>query len=136
MRKVNAELNAARVQVPAGHPTAATHREAMKIKRFDPADPDYKLRGSLWFRFHITLEEYNAKLEAQGGRCAICRKLPGRIRLHMDHDHRCCPGRTACGKCNRGLLCFTCNGFIGNLETFGDVASSYLQEWEVMPKCQ
>jgi hypothetical protein len=131
MREVNRKLNKQRVQVPAGHPSAATHREAMKVKRFDPADPDYKLRWSLWLRFHITLEEYNAKLAAQGGRCAICRKLPGRMRLHVDHDHRCCPGRKGCGRCNRDLLCFTCNGLVGAMEKLGTKLLSYLKKWGI-----
>jgi len=122
-------LNAARVQVTPGTPSAASHREAMKVRRFDPADPDYRLRWSLWLRFHITLEEYEAKLAAQGGRCAICRKLPGKTRLHVDHDHRCCPGRTGCGKCNRDLLCFTCNGIVGAIEKLGVPLMAYLAKW-------
>jgi hypothetical protein len=131
MKQISQGVNAARVQVGAEHPSSATHREARKIKRFDPADPDYKARWSLWLRFHITLEEYAAKLAAQGGRCAICRKLPGKTKLHVDHDHRCCPGRTGCGKCNRDLLCFTCNGLVGALEKLGTALLSYVTKWGV-----
>lgn len=40
-------------------------------------------------------------LEAQDGRCAMCRKLPRRRRLAVDHDHN--TGRV------RGLLCYSCN---------------------------
>lgn len=129
MTRVNQTLNESRVQVGAETPCAATHREAMRVRRFDPADPDYKLRWSLWTRFHITLEEYSAKLAAQGGRCAICRKLPGKTRLHVDHDHRCCPGRKGCGRCNRDLLCFTCNGLVGAMERLGEALLGYLAKW-------
>ena len=51
----------------------------------------------------ITDEGYQALLEAQGGKCAICGNPPkeGGRRLHVDHNHRT-------GKV-RGLLCFRCN---------------------------
>jgi len=61
--------------------------------------------------YKMTLDEYDAILESQGGHCALCPKTPeedGR-RLSVDHDHACCPGRETCGKCIRGLLCYICN---------------------------
>ena len=48
----------------------------------------------------------------QGGRCAICLR---RRRLAVDHDHRHCPGQEGCPTCVRGLLCFPCNGALGEL---------------------
>src|SRR5262245_49530249 len=56
--------------------------------------------------------EYNEMYIRQGGRCAICEKVPEvtgkNSRLHVDHDHR--TGQV------RGLLCYGCNiamGFLG-----------------------
>lgn len=55
--------------------------------------------------FGITVEEYNRLLVSQGCRCAICRELPCKKRLAVDHDHET-------GKI-RGLLCFECNIGLG-----------------------
>ena len=66
-------------------------------------------------RHGLTLTDYDLLLLKQGGGCAICRRpdttLPdGQVRrLDIDHDHRCCPGVTSCGRCVRGLLCNDCN---------------------------
>ena len=73
------------------------------------ANPDntIKLRY-LKTRYGLTVEEYQAMEQTQGGLCAICKGPPcGRYkRLHVDHDH-------TTGKV-RGLLCFTCNTLLGH----------------------
>jgi hypothetical protein len=43
-------------------------------------------------------------------RCAICGSVEN---LRIDHDHRCCPGERACGRCVRGFLCHTHNVALG-----------------------
>jgi recombination endonuclease VII len=46
--------------------------------------------------------------------CNICGSSgSGSRSLHVDHDHSCCPGVKSCGKCIRGVLCYTCNAAIG-----------------------
>jgi hypothetical protein len=62
---------------------------------------------------------YDEVLNAQGGTCA----MPGcdaaddgtdrSRRLHVDHDHACCPGNYSCGACIRGLLCHRHNTGVG-----------------------
>lgn len=76
-----------------------------------------KDRGSK-LRRGLTPEAYDALLEKQEGRCAICRTdTPGgHGRWHIDHDHKCCPGRTSCGECVRGLLCNHCNTGLGKFQ--------------------
>jgi hypothetical protein len=58
--------------------------------------------------FGLEPGQYDALLASQGGTCAVstCRANGGGKRaLAVDHDHKCCPGKTSCGKCVRGLLC-------------------------------
>lgn len=59
--------------------------------------------------YGLTPEQFDAIVEAQGGRCRICGDPPtGRWkRLHVDHDHK--TGAI------RGLLCVGCNRAIGYL---------------------
>lgn len=71
----------------------------------------------------LTIEQFQAMYEAQGGRCAICRRPEGitrHTRLAIDHwhGHGCetTVGKHTrhCGECVRGLLCGRCNtGIIG-----------------------
>jgi hypothetical protein len=58
--------------------------------------------------YGITYDQYWALYEAQGGVCYICQRAKGITKkLAVDHDH-------ATGYV-RGLLCTTCNKFIGHL---------------------
>ncbi len=87
--------------------------------------PYEKVREShLKRRFHITMDEY--KDMAKNG-CEICGRLElPHKKLHVDHDHACCPvprypnGNTmyanTCGQCIRGVLCDRCNGNVGLYE--------------------
>lgn len=67
-------------------------------------------RGALR-KYNLTVEAFDALLQIQGGRCAICRvPEPGAAHWAVDHDHSCCPSRkSCCGECVRGLLCVRCN---------------------------
>ena len=80
------------------------------------ADPFFDFRGGLKKAHGITLEAYEAMLDAQGAVCAICgRDEPRhatssarRFRLAVDHCH---------GSAEiRGLLCSMCNHAIGYLD--------------------
>lgn len=76
-------------------------------------------------RHGMSFEEYLSLLEAQGGRCAICGKVPEEIfRLVVDHDHECCPGPVSCGKCVRGILCHKCNTGLGMFDDNLDILQS------------
>jgi hypothetical protein len=80
-------------------------------------------------RFHKSAEWYAAQLEAQGGCCAICRKPVednAGFELSVDHDHTCCPERTSCGQCVRGLLCNRCNRALGLLSDSVEVLKAMI----------
>lgn len=64
-------------------------------------------RQHLQETYGITLEEYEAILARQGGRCAIC-KGTRNYNLHVDHDHK--RERVDGVRASvRGLLCKPCN---------------------------
>lgn len=64
-------------------------------------------------KYGLPLEAWQAMLVAQGGVCAICRKVPGGSgRLYIDHEHvrgwKKMPPELRRGYV-RGLLCYLCN---------------------------
>lgn len=70
-------------------------------------------------RYGITVEHFDAMFAEQDGVCAICREAPAE---HVDHDHL--TSRV------RGLLCFNCNGALGQFRDRPDLmlrAVLYLQ---------
>lgn len=75
-------------------------------------------RAAVLRRYNLTAEQYDDLVEDQQGRCALCGRAEpgGKGSWHIDHDHSCCPGRTSCGKCVRGLLCNGCNLGAGHLD--------------------
>ena len=74
-------------------------------------DPAFKLKSrerGLRQHFGLSLADFDALAEKQGGVCAICGQKPsGKLPLTVDHDHL--TGRI------RGLLCRPCNSFLGRI---------------------
>lgn len=80
-------------------------------------------RCQLRTKYGITEDDYNLLLKLQHGRCAICRTLPTKRRLCVDHCHK--------GGAVRGLLCNSCNRAIVALERdekWATCAVAYLQK--------
>ena len=77
-------------------------------------------------RYGITAEESDALLEAQRGLCGICRTAPA---AHVDHDHD--TGEV------RELLCFNCNGGLGQFKDDPEVlraAADYVERHRALPR--
>lgn len=62
---------------------------------------EYKLKR----RYGIDLEDYNRLLKQQKGKCAICKEVPKKDHLCVDHNHKTLAVR--------GLLCNNCNTALG-----------------------
>src|SRR6266851_7644995 len=101
------------------HAWHAANRERVNadLRRKRAQDPDCnrkqrdyyaRSRGRAWLKYTygISVEEYDALLARQNGKCAICREKPEGQTLCVDHCH--VTGRI------RGLLCRNCNVGLGN----------------------
>lgn len=62
-------------------------------------------------QYGLTTEARDAMLAAQGGGCAICRRMTpgGQGQWHVDHDHAIGPFAV------RGILCGDCNTTLGKI---------------------
>lgn len=106
-------------------------RKRKKIQYYRDNE-EYARYHHIYHLFNLTMERYKAILNSQDGKCAICRSENnnGR-RWHIDHDRKCCPGKSSCGGCIRGLLCQGCNTGIGNLREKEEIflaAIKYVQD--------
>lgn len=111
------------------HPTICRPCARARMRAWIEANPTRweraRRKSHLKKRYGITVDDYNAMLDAQGGGCAICggAQADGRdFRLHVDHDHE--TGRV------RGILCGSCNRGLGNLGDDPDrceAAAKYLR---------
>ena len=64
----------------------------------------------------FTPEEFNTKLEEQGGVCAICgTDNPGKLDFCADHDHT--------NGTKRGVLCRKCNSGLGHFNDDPEIIS-------------
>ena len=95
-------------------------RNAEYMKAWRDANPHAHRESHLMRNYNLTLAEYDAMAESQGGGCAICGEVESRYsttkdgstrRLAVDHDH-------TTGKV-RGLLCGDCNVGLGAFEDDG-----------------
>lgn len=102
-------------------PSPAAQRNGLPMKQ-----PDRFWANQIRHRFKLSVEDWVAMYEQQGGVCAICGEPSETRRLAVDHDRKCCPGRNSCGKCVRALLCTGCNVGLGWYERNMNVVDGYV----------
>lgn len=126
-RKINlAASKKGRVARDAAYYQANKERIRARGRNYYEAHRDEWTDGELRRNYGITLAEYDAMLEAQDNRCAICGRTPEENgkRLAVDHDHE--TGEVRC------LLCSDCNMAIGLLSDSYErcfAAANYLKGW-------
>ena len=86
-------------------------------RRYRAANPEKIRARKRRTVYSIDEMRYTDLWQVQQGRCAGCGvDLTGLSKSpHIDHDHRCCPGKKSCGGCVRGLLCERCNLTLGKV---------------------
>lgn len=114
-----------------GHKTV----HAANMRARTKTDPQWAKERQLKKMYRMSLDDFDRLLAEQGGVCAVCRTdTPGGAGTwQVDHDHACCSGRTSCGKCVRGLLCFSCNQALGLVRDSREILQSldsYLEKFE------
>ncbi len=108
-----------------GRERYARNRERIKeqVKARHRANPDQRKGWVLKALYGLSVEQYNERLEAQGGLCILCRhEDPKGYALAVDHEHE--TGMV------RGLLCSKCNAGIALFNEDPDLlmlAAGYLQ---------
>lgn len=101
-----------------------TYSDRRKAERVD--HPERWRTNSLRNRYGLTAKQFDDMVQAQGGRCAICRAEPDG-RLHVDHCHDT--------KVVRGLLCGFCNRMLGMAKDSPEVlrrAADYLAQHNIV----
>jgi N12 class adenine-specific DNA methylase len=105
-----------------------------KYKIWAEKNKEKRRAASRKFEYNISPEQYEAKKTEQGNVCAICKKESDL--LVVDHNHSCCSQRKTCGKCNRGLLCRSCNTLIGLAEESKEILSNAIEYLRGYSQCQ
>jgi predicted nucleic acid-binding Zn ribbon protein len=120
-----AEANPERVKANAAkRPTTEAGRKAEReaklrsyYKRRAENGPEMRRKNrERWLQKHygISIEQYDAMLEAQGGGCALCGSPPSEGRcLPVDHDHRTMEVR--------GIVCFRCNSMLERFDAHPEI---------------
>lgn len=81
-------------------------------------------KANLYYKYRISLRQYEKLFERQKGCCAICRKHQSEFNYPLCIDHNHITGKV------RGLLCKKCNTNLGIVENWGSThpVQQYLKD--------
>jgi hypothetical protein len=77
------------------------------------ANPDRSRANSRRARHGLSPDGWAAMWREQQGLCYLCGEELAESDAAIDHDHSCCPPKTSCPVCRRGLAHSYCNQSIG-----------------------
>jgi hypothetical protein len=127
-QKRKAYLQRMREQEPAKYAEWLRRNNEYKKRSYE-TNPEKARWETIHKKYKLTQAAYLDLLEQQNGVCAICKLPPNRNYLAVDHDHSCCPGIKTCGECIRGLLCGSCNSFLGRVNDNLQTAIEYFEQY-------
>ena len=79
--------------------------------------PERVREGWLRRTFNMTIFSWATMFDSQGRCCVLCgATVSGSKGWQTDHDHSCCAGVKSCGRCVRGILCWSCNTGLGKFK--------------------
>lgn len=101
------------------------HRDYYHKKKNDPKYRERRRLHRIKYEYGLSQEDIEEMLDEQDHKCKICKRDKNQFSrgLYIDHDHL--TGRI------RGLLCVTCNNFLGAIEDDPDKSDdirSYLSD--------
>ena len=120
--------------------TGQTNRKSSRVKKqrtyiYNGKEFTYRKSYELMYKYKMTQEEFDER--ASKG-CEICGIEQTDRSFHVDHDHNCCDGLIACGKCVRGVICSRCNVAVEKYESnkmradnpIRDMIVKYMEVWK------
>lgn len=118
VRRIRRQIREADKYDENGHRLCVTCRRHLALGEFAKNGDGLQNACMLCNNLHkygLDRNSYQAKLDAQGGVCALCGSPDPRQhgRFHVDHDHDHCPAGKGCKDCVRSLLCSPCNQGLG-----------------------
>lgn len=121
-------LQRMREERPEAYAELRKRNNEIKKRQF-AENPERHRWAGIYKKYKLTKQMYLDLLEQQGGTCAICKNPPKKNWLAVDHNHACCPGIKSCGNCVRGLLCGSCNSFLGRVKENPITLIAYLEKY-------
>jgi hypothetical protein len=116
-------MNADKQRAYADNPTKMAKEKRTQREACPEVNKQACRKYHLKATYGLSLDDYTQLLNAQDGKCAICKREPGGHALSVDHNH--VTGRI------RGLLCKGCNTGLGMLQdslTVIQAAATYIQQ--------